>query len=107
MRIDKISSRNFSSFFQQIVESTSFYTQLTIQDSIYRNRSRLLPTHLPFFSPINSVLKLVGQKNLVLTNVTVEFTANAPVPAHTTVIDNTFDDPIFVLPFAEIATPPN
>jgi hypothetical protein len=58
------------------------------------------------FSQINNVLKFVGKKNLVLSNAAVEFTSNAPVLAYTTVIDNTSDDPIFVLPFADIGTPP-
>jgi hypothetical protein len=57
------------------------------------------------FSQINNVLKFVGKRNLVLTNAAVEFTATAPVLAYTTVIDNTSDDPIFVLPFADEGTP--
>jgi hypothetical protein len=57
------------------------------------------------FSQINNVLEFVGKKNLMLTDVAVEFTATAPVLAYTTVIDNTSDDPIFVLPFADGGTP--
>ncbi len=53
-----------------------------------------------------NVFQYVGQKNLLVMNATIEFTADSPVLAYTTVIDNTSDDPTCVLPFADRGTPP-
>jgi Tol biopolymer transport system component len=53
-----------------------------------------------------NVFQLVGQKDLFVMNGAVEFTADFPVLAYTTVIDNTSNDPTCVLPFADQGTPP-
>ena len=66
-------------------------------------RDRELPPRT--FSQIDNVFRFVGERNRVTTNATVEFTADAPVLAYATVIDNTSNDPIFVLPFADDGTP--
>lgn len=68
-------------------------------------RDRNLPART--FSQINNVFAFVGARNRVSTNATVEFSADAPVLAYSTVIDNTSNDPIFVLPFADDGTPAN
>ena len=59
-------------------------------------RNRELPPRT--FSQIDNVFRFVGERNRVTTNATVEFTADVPVLAYATVIDNTSNDPIFVLP---------
>ena len=66
-------------------------------------RNRELPPRT--FSQIDNVFRFVGERNRVTTNATVEFTADVPVLAYATVIDNTSNDPIFVLPFADDGTP--
>lgn len=53
-----------------------------------------------------NVFQLVGQKDLFVMNGAVEFKADFPVLAYTTVIDNTSNDPTCVLPFADQGTPP-
>jgi hypothetical protein len=53
-----------------------------------------------------NVFKSVGQRDLFVMNGCVEFKADLPVLAYTTVIDNTSNDPICVLPFADQGTPP-
>lgn len=63
---------------------------------------KLLPRS---FSQKNA-FQFVGQKNLFVMNGTVEFAADYPVLAYTTVIDNTSDDPTCVLPYADQGTPP-
>jgi len=67
-------------------------------------RNRSLPPRT--FSQINNVFTFVGKTNRFTLNATVEFTAEAPVLAYASVLDNTSDDPIFVLPFADTGTPP-
>ena len=67
-------------------------------------RNRTLPPRT--FSQINNVFTFVGETNRFTLDATVEFTANAPVLAYASVLDNTSDDPIFVLPFADTGTPP-
>ena len=66
-------------------------------------RDRDLPPRT--FSQINNVFAFVGARNRLATNATVEFTADAPVLAYSTVIDNTSNDPIFVVPFADDGSP--
>ena len=66
-------------------------------------RDRELPPRT--FSQIDNVFRFVGERNRVTINATVEFTADSPVLAYATVIDNTSNDPIFVLPFADNGTP--
>ena len=53
-----------------------------------------------------NVFQFVGQKDLFVMNASVEFRADFPVLAYTTVIDNASDDPTCVLPFADQGTPP-
>ncbi len=53
-----------------------------------------------------NVFQFVGQKDLFVMNASVEFKADFPVLAYTTVIDNASDDPTCVLPFADQGTPP-
>ena len=57
------------------------------------------------FTQINNVFAYVSARNRVTTNATVEFTADLPVLAYATVIDNSSNDPIFVLPFDDEGTP--
>jgi hypothetical protein len=56
------------------------------------------------FSQINDVFKFVGARTRLTVNATVEFAADGPVLAYATVIDNTSNDPIFVIPFADEGT---
>jgi len=56
------------------------------------------------FRQINNVFTFVGATNRVTHNTTVEFSATAPVLTYASVIDNTSDDPIFVLPSADQGT---
>ena len=53
-----------------------------------------------------NIFQYVGQKDLFVMNASVEFRADFPVLAYTTVIDNASDDPTCVLPFADRGTPP-
>ncbi len=53
-----------------------------------------------------NIFQFVGQKDLFVMNASVEFRADFPVLAYTTVIDNASDDPSCVLPFADQGTPP-
>jgi Tol biopolymer transport system component len=53
-----------------------------------------------------NIFQFVGQKDLFVMNASVEFRADFPVLAYTTVIDNASDDPTCVLPFADQGTPP-
>jgi hypothetical protein len=68
-------------------------------------RERDLPART--FSQIDNVFNFIREKDRVSDNATVEFVADAPVLAYATVIDNTSNDPIFVLPFADAGTPIN
>ena len=61
----------------------------------------------PFLSPFSSEISTIrGQKDLFAMNASVEFKADFPVLAYTTMIDNTSHDPTCVLPFADQGTPP-
>lgn len=57
------------------------------------------------FSQINDVFEYVGREDQVVTNATVEFTADAPILAYASVIDNESGDSIFVVPSADQGTP--
>jgi PKD repeat protein len=54
---------------------------------------------------INDVFKEIGVADLVFGNASVEFEAEMPVLGYASVLDNTSDDPIYVMPFADAGTP--
>jgi hypothetical protein len=68
-------------------------------DELLGSRNRNLPPLA--VQQINDVFAWVGFSDRVTVNATVEFEATAPVLAYASVIDNTSDDPIYVLPSAD------
>jgi hypothetical protein len=71
--------------------------------SLLGERQRNLPPLA--VSQINNVFAFVGAGNAVVANATVEFSADAPILAYASVLDNTSSDPIYVLPFEDQGTP--
>lgn len=73
------------------------------QGALLGETSRTLPPLA--VTQVNDVFRAVGSGDVVIRNATVEFSATAPVLGYASVLDNTSDDPIYVLPFADAGTP--
>ncbi len=57
------------------------------------------------FRQVNNVFQFVGAGDVVVRNASVELSAEPPVLAYASVVDNTSGDPIFVSPSADTGTP--